>query len=154
MNTSKFNLWRACFSFCRVDGKIAPSEEKWIKEKIKQLGFSDEQKIQLTNELHSPRIPTSDILPLITKPADRSFLTLQLNVLANIDGIVSSEEKLKIKETIESIKSQIDYNELENNLQKEKINLNNETHFRVNNEHSMFELIHRKLEKFLSSSES
>lgn len=54
MEDSKFNLWRASFSFCFVDGFIDEVEEKWITEKINTLPFTTRQKKQLIVDLKAP----------------------------------------------------------------------------------------------------
>ena len=44
MDDSKFNLWRASFSFCFVDGFLAKEEHEFIENKLKNLPFTDSQK--------------------------------------------------------------------------------------------------------------
>src|SRR5690606_16630006 len=100
MDASKFNLWRACFSFCQVDSVLAAEEKKWMDEKSSTLKFTDEQRATLLRDLNNP--PSLDeILPLITKPSDRAFLVHQMRVLAHIDGDFSRREA----ENLEKIKN-------------------------------------------------
>ena len=94
MDNSKFNLWRATFSFCFVDGFLSPEETSFIEEKVKALPFTKEQKEILMKDLNFP--PSIDkLLPLITSPADRGFLINNIRLLSRIDNL-SQTEKVKI----------------------------------------------------------
>jgi hypothetical protein len=95
MENSKFNLWRATFSFCFVDGFLSPEETAFIDEKVSALPFSKEQKETLMKDLNLP--PSIDqLLPLITTPADRGFLINNIRLLSRIDNL-SPLEKTKIE---------------------------------------------------------
>ncbi len=95
MDNSKFNLWRATFSFCFVDGFLSPEETSFIEEKVKALPFTKEQKEILMKDLKVP--PSIDnLLPLITSPADRGFLINNIRLLSRIDNLTQSE-KVKIE---------------------------------------------------------
>ncbi len=94
MENSKFNLWRATFSFCFVDGFLSPEEANYIEEKVKALPFSPEQKKILMGDLMTPPSIES-LLPLITSPADRGFLINNIRLLSRIDNL-SPAEKTKI----------------------------------------------------------
>lgn len=91
MEDSKFNLWRATFSFCFVDGFLSPQESEYLEEKMNALPFSADQKRILMSDLKSPP-DIESILPLITKPADRGFLINNIRLLSRIDNLSPSEK--------------------------------------------------------------
>lgn len=95
MDTNKFNLWRACFSFCFVDGFLSPDEEKWIGEKLKVLKLTDEQRQTLMNDLHNPPA-VRELLPLITSKTDRACLLDNMRVISKLDKQLTPAEKQKI----------------------------------------------------------
>lgn len=106
MDNSKFNLWRATFSFCFVDDFLSPEETSFIEEKVKALSFTKEQKEMLMNDLKNP--PSIEkLLPLITSPADRGFLINNIRLLSRIDNL-SPVEKMRIEELKNKILSKID----------------------------------------------
>ena len=107
MDDSKFNLWRATFSFCFVDGFLKPEEQKYIEEKLKTLKFTDGQKTILMKDLVSPPNFAS-LIPLITKPADRSFIVNHVRMLANIDNELTGIEKQKIENVLQTVLSKVD----------------------------------------------
>ena len=110
MDSSKFNLWRACFAFCQVDSELAKKEKLWLENKSESLNFTAEQKSILLNDLNFPP-EINSLLPLITKPSDRAFLIDQMRVLAHIDGRMSQAEQLKIEETKKVVLSKINQRE-------------------------------------------
>jgi uncharacterized membrane protein YebE (DUF533 family) len=115
LDSSKFNLWRACFSFCQIDSVLSEPEKNWLNTKTQTLKFTNEQKTILAQDLKSP----PDILKLIsqiTKPSDRSFLVDQMRVLAHIDGQVSDVEKAKIDEIKNIIMANIHVADLKNQI--------------------------------------
>lgn len=96
MDDSKFNLWRATFSFCFVDGFLSPEESTYIEEKLKTLPFSPKEKEILMSDLKSPP-EVEKLLPLITRPADRGFLINNVRLLSKVDGLTDFEkEKIQI----------------------------------------------------------
>jgi hypothetical protein len=110
MDDSKFNLWRATFSFCYVDGFLSPEESDYVADKLKNLPFSEDQKKTLMSDLKSP--PDIDkLLPLITRPADRGFLINHIRLVARIDNLTDSE-KTKIKSLEEKVLSRVNLTEL------------------------------------------
>lgn len=119
MDSSKFNLWRACFLFCRIDGVISPEEKKWIDEKTSILPFTEEQKSTLKKDSTSaPQI--DDLIKGITKPSDRAFLVDQMRVLSKIDGQLTSSEQKKLEEFRAQVLSKINLKELETVVSKEE----------------------------------
>jgi hypothetical protein len=115
MDSSKFNLWRACFSFCFIDGFLSPAEERWIEEKLTTLPFSADQRTQLMSDLKAqPNI--AELLPLITRPADRGFLVNHLRMLAQLDGALSEAEVDKIHKVTGMVMQKIDLSGLEQQL--------------------------------------
>lgn len=119
MDKSKFNLWRACFSFCFVDGFLSPKEEEWIQSKLETLAFSDEQKKTLISDMKA-RPDIDQLLPLIERPADKGFLVNQMRLLSQLDNQISPQEKLKIDSALKAIMSRIDTKALEQQVIKEE----------------------------------
>lgn len=150
MDSSKFNLWRACFAFCHIDKVIADQEKEWLLNKAETLKFTPEEKEILLNDLKSP--PDMDkILPLITRPSDRGFLVDQIRVLAKIDGTLSPEEKQKIEEIKSAVLSRINLNELERTVAiDERESYSEDEVYKVHNKNSYFESVHRKLQKLIN----
>lgn len=150
MDASKFNLWRACFSFCQIDSKLAEQERKWLEEKAAFLKLSAEQKKTLLNDINNPPNLTS-ILPLITKPSDRAFLVDQMRVLAYIDGNLSPVEKAKIDEVKNLVLSKVNLTELEQKIaQDEMASYHEDEVYKVDNESSFFERLHRYAQKVIN----
>ncbi len=112
MDDSKFNLWRATFSFCFVDGFLSPEESAYIAEKLKIAPFTDDQRKTLMTDLKSPP-DIEKLFPLITKPADRGFLINHIRLLAKIDNL-TDVEKTKIKALETKVFSRVDLSKLEN----------------------------------------
>lgn len=150
MDDSKFNLWRACFSFCFVDGFLDPEEQKWIDSKLTTLSFTEAQKKILLRDLKSP--PDIDkLLPLITKPADRGFLINHIRMLSNLDSKLSSSEKAKIDEMHKGVMSKIDLNALNDIIAAdEKASYHEDEVYKVDNKHSYIEKVVKDLMKFLN----
>lgn len=150
MDTSKFNLWRACFSFCQVDNELARKEREWIETKINDLNFNEDQKNQLISDLSSPP-DINSILPLITKPSDRAFLVDQMRVLSRIDGQFSQAERLKIEEVKTKILSKVNLSELEGKVAAdEKASYHEDEVYKVHNKDSFMERLHMELMKLLN----
>lgn len=147
MDSSKFHLWRACFLFCRIDGVVNAAEKKWMSEKIMTLPFTpDQKKILLDDERSSPNIDL--LVPEITKPSDRAFLIDQMRVLAKIDGSVSEEEKAKIESFRQKVLAKVDLNKLEKTIaEDEKASYHEDEVYKVDNESSWFERLHRYVQK-------
>lgn len=147
MEESKFNLWRACFSFCFVDGFLAPKEHEWIESKISTLAFSGDQLKILIQDLKSPPA-IEKLLPLITKPADRGFLVNHVRVLAKLDSDLSVEEKQKIQMVLQAITSKIDMKALNDVIaQDEKASYHEDEVYKVHNKHSFVESLVMSLMK-------
>lgn len=147
MDNSKFNLWRACFSFCFVDGFLSPEEFKWIEEKIKALTFTEEQRSILMRDLASPP-DIEKLMPLITKPADRGFLVNQIRILTRLDYQVSEAEKNKIDFVSKAILSKVDLVNLNQVIAAdEKASYHEDEVYKVDNKHSFVEKIIKSLMK-------
>ena len=147
MDLSKFNLWRACFSFCHVDAKLAAEEKKWLMEKSHLLKFTPEQKETLMGDLKNPPV-IKMILPLITKPSDRAFLIDQMRFIAHIDGNLSPEEKAKITEIKNIVLSKINLTALEQQIAADEMASYHEDEvYKVDNDASFFERLHRYAQK-------
>ncbi len=139
MDDSKFNLWRACFSFCFVDGFLSPEEQKWIESKLATLSFSEAQKKILINDLKSPP-DIENLLPLITKPGDRGFLINHIRILSTLDSELSSSEKAKIDEMHKAVMSKIDLKAMDNIIAAdEKASYHEDEVYKVHNKHSYIE---------------
>ena len=147
MDDSKFNLWRACFSFCFVDGFLAPQEQKWIESKLASLAFSEAQKQILINDLKSaPDI--EKLLPLIKSQADRGFLINQIRFLSKLDSELSSNEKAKIDEMQKSVMSRINMESLNDIIAAdEKASYHEDEVYKVDNKHSYIERMVKRLMK-------
>lgn len=150
MDSSRFNLWRASFSFCFIDGFLSPEEENWIDEKIKLLPFTNDQKKILIGDLkNAPNL--KELLPLITRPADRGFLANNLRVLAKLDNQLSIQEKEKIDQIINAILAGINLNDLKKQVQDDEIQSYHEDEvYQVYNKHSYSERIIKSLMKTLN----
>ena len=150
MDDSKFNLWRACFSFCFVDGFLALEEQKWIESKLATLTFSDVQKKILINDLKSaPDI--ENLLPLITKPADRGFLINHIRILSTLDSELSSSEKAKIDEMHKTVMSKIELKVMNDIIAAdEKASYHEDEVYKVHNKHSYVEKMVMDLMKLLN----
>lgn len=147
MEESKFNLWRACFSFCFVDGFLAPKEHEWIESKLSTLAFSPDQLKVLIQDLKNPPA-VEKLLPLITKPADRGFLVNHIRVLAKLDSDLSVEEKQKIQTVLKAITSKLDMNALNDVIaQDEKASYHEDEVYKVHNKHSFVESLVMSLMK-------
>jgi uncharacterized membrane protein YebE (DUF533 family) len=115
MDESKFQLWRASFAFCFLDGILDEKEKLWIQDKMTSLPFNENQKQQLLKELKNPPALVN-ILPLITKPADRGFLINHIRFLASLDKVITKQEKAKIENLLQQVFKQIDEAQLMNQL--------------------------------------
>jgi hypothetical protein len=150
MDDSKFNLWRATFSFCFVDGFLSKEEQSHIEEKLSILKFDEAQKSILMKDLRSPP-DFNSLLPLITKPADRSFLINHIRVLAKIDDNLSLEEKAKIEEVKSAVLSQLNLKELNQTIaDDEKASYHEDEVYKVDNKHSYAEAVIKSLQKALN----
>ena len=102
------------------------------------------------NDLRSPPDFTS-LLPLITKPADRSFLINHMRVLAKIDDNLSIEEKAKIEEVKTAVLSQLNFKELNQRIaDDEKASYHEDEVYKVDNKHSYAEAVIKNLQKALN----
>ncbi len=148
MDDSKFNLWRATFSFCFVDGFLSPEESAYVSDKLKILPLTEDQKKTLMSDLNSP--PNIDkLLPLITKPADRGFLINHIRLLAKIDNLTDGE-KAKIKVLEESVLSRVNLKELNDAIEaNEQMSYHDEEVFRVHNKNLYSERVIKNLMKAL-----
>jgi hypothetical protein len=150
MDDSKFNLWRATFSFCFVDGFLSKEEQSHIEEKLNQLKFDERQKSILMKDLRSPP-DFSSLIPLITKPADRSFLVNHIRVLSKIDNNFSIEEKAKIEEVKTAVLSKLNMPELNKIIaDDEKSSYHEDEVYKVDNKHSYAEAVIKSLLKALN----
>jgi hypothetical protein len=141
MEESKFNLWRACFSFCFVDGFLAPKENEWIQSKLATLAFSDDQLKILIQDLKNPPA-VEKILPLIKNPVDRGFLVNHIRVLAKLDNDLSQDEKQKIQDVLKAITSKIDMKAMNDIIaQDEKASYHEDEVYKVHNKHSFVEAL-------------
>jgi len=149
MNSSKFNIMRALIAFCHIDGKVVSEEKKWITERYHQFPFTDDQKEQLLQDLISPT-DLNKIIPLITKPSDRSFLLDQMRLIAHIDDF--SEEEKKVIESYRSIiLKEINLDELEDLIASDEHGSYHEDEvYKLHNKASLFEKIHRIFQKLLN----
>jgi hypothetical protein len=150
MDSSKFYLWRACFSFFSVDGLLAEKEKKWIEEKYNFLKFTEEQKVTLLNDFKAPP-KIEDLLPNISKPSDRAFLLDQMRVISHIDGLFSPEEKRKIDEVKNYIFSKINLDEVKAKVAEDELSSYHEDEvYKVHNKDSYFENLHRKIQRIMN----
>src|SRR5690606_1947724 len=135
MDQSKFNLWRACFSFCFVDGFLDEKELSWITDKLKTLPFTSDQVEILQKDLSNP--PDIDtLLPFITRPADRGFLVNHLRILSKIDNDLSELEKHSISKIYDQIMKKIDITNLNNLIaEDERASYHEDEVYKVDNKH-------------------
>jgi hypothetical protein len=153
MEQSKFNLWRASFSFCFIDGFLSKEEEDWIIEKIDSLKFSPEQKNILIEDLKSPP-KLKELLPLVTNIADRGFLVNNMRYLSKLDNHLAPQEKLKIDQLLKVITENVNLEELEAEaIVAEHESYNEDQIFVVHNKHSFFERILKGLLKKLNTAD-
>lgn len=146
MDDSKFNLWRATFSFCFVDGFLSPEETAYLDEKLAILPLTADQKKVLMADLKSP--PDIDgLLPLITKPADRGFLVNNIRSLSRIDNLSESEKK-KIQVILDKVMQKIDVTHVSNTVaEDEHASYHEDEVFKVHNKNLYSERIIKKLMK-------
>lgn len=149
MDNSKFNLWRATFSFCFIDGFLSPEETAFIEEKVKVLPFTKEQKEILMKDLNFP--PSIDkLLPLITSPADRGFLINNIRLLSRIDNL-SPVEKAKIDELTGEVLKKINLSAVTKEVESDEMASYHEDEvFGVVNKNLYSERIIQKLMKKLN----
>jgi len=149
MEESKFNLWRATFSFCFVDGFLSPEEAAYVEEKLTTLPFTPDQKRTLLTDLKTP--PEIDkLLPLITKPADRGFLINHIRLLARIDNL-SPSEKEKIASLEKKVKSKIDMEAVETKVALDELaSYDEEEVYKVHNKNLYSETLIKNLMKKLN----
>ena len=149
MDDSKFNLWRATFSFCFIDGFLSPEETSFIEEKLKAMQFTPEQKKTLMSDLKAP--PAIDqLLPLITRPADRGFLVNNVRLLSKLDGL-SPKEKEKIKSIHDKVMAKIDLTKVSETVAKDEMDSYSEAEvYEVQNKNLYSERIIKNLMKILN----
>jgi hypothetical protein len=150
MDDSKFNLWRASFSFCFVDGFLSKEEQDHIEEKLNLLKFTDQQKKILLQDLVSP--PNMDsILPLITRPSDKGFIVNHIRILAKLDNDLSAAEKEKIEKVREMVLSKLDMPGINKIIEEdEKASYHEDEVYKVHNKHSYFEKVLRSLQRTMN----
>ncbi len=149
MEDSKFNLWRATFSFCFVDGFLSPQESEYVEEKLKALPLTAEQKKTLMQDLKSPP-DIEKLLPLITKPADRGFLINNIRLLSRIDNL-SPSEKEKISVLEKKVMSKIDLEAVETKVALDELaSYDEEEVFKVHNKNLYSETLIKNLMKKLN----
>lgn len=149
MDDSKFNLWRATFSFCFVDGFLSPEETAYLDEKLKTLPLTPEQKKILMSDLKSPP-DIEGLFPLITRLADRGFLVNNIRMLSRIDNLTESE-KVKIQSLLDKVMKKVDVNELTNVVaEDEHASYHEDEVFDVHNKNLYSERIVKKLMKVLN----
>lgn len=149
MEDSKFNLWRATFSFCFVDGFLSSQESDYVQEKLEALPFTAEQKKTLMTDLKSP--PDIDkLFPLITKPADRGFLVNNIRLLSRIDNL-SPSEKEKISSIEKKVMSKIDMEAVEMKVALDELaSYDEEEVYKVHNKNLYSEKLIKSLMKKLN----
>lgn len=150
METSKFNLWRASFSFCFIDGFLDEAEEQWISEKLHHLPFTQEQKQLLIQDLKGPP-KINEILPLITNPVDRGFLVNNLRVLSRLDKHFSPQEKLKVQQITDAVLGKINLDQLNEIIRLDEMASYHEDEvYKIDNKHSFSEAIIKRLQRVLN----
>lgn len=149
MDDSKFNLWRATFSFCFIDGFLSPEETGYIEDKLTHLKFTADQKKILMGDLKAP--PAIDkLLPLITSPADRGFLVNNVRILSKLDGL-SPQEKEKIKSIHDKVMAKIDLTKVTETVAKDEMDSYSEAEvYQVHNKNLYSERIIKGLMKALN----
>ena len=146
MEDSKFNLWRATFSFCFVDGFLSPQESDYVEEKLSTLQLTADQKKTLMSDLKSPP-DIEKLLPLITKPADRGFLINNIRLLSKIDNL-SPSEKEKIALIEKRVMSKIDMDSLETKIAQDELDSYDEEEvYKVHNKNLYSEALIKNLLK-------
>lgn len=149
-NDSKFHMWRACIGCIWIDGRVDLDERMWIEEKIKNLDFTNEQKEILKNDLES-NVNMEEVLEKITDQKDRAFLAHQIRVIGNLDSNFSSDEKKLLEKWNKKVLEKVNldyYNKLIE--EDEKASYHEDEVYKVHNKHSIFEAIHREIQRFLN----
>lgn len=150
MNDSKFNLWRICFAFCHVDFEVCGEEKNWMEDKLSTLKLNAKQEAVLRQDMKAPPA-IMPLLELITHPADRSFLTYQLRVLASLDKEFSDSEKEKLKKISDYVFSKSNFDEASELIQKMEIESYHEDNvYEISNKHSLFESMINKFLRFIN----
>lgn len=149
MNDSKFNLWRATFSFCFIDGSLSPEEISFIEDKLKTLPLAPEQRNTLMGDIKGPP-KLEELLPLITAPADRGILVNNIRYVSQLDGL-SELEKKKIDAIKEKVLSRVDLSGLNEVIAAEEISSYHESEvYKVHNKASFIESSLRAFQKALN----
>jgi hypothetical protein len=150
MDKNKFNLWRASFSFCFVDGFLSPEEKSWIENKMNHLPFTPDQKSMLLNDLVNPP-NISALLPQITSPVDRGFLVNNIRMLEKIDKDLNPSEKAKIEQVTKEILAKIDLVQLNQVIQDdEHASYHEDEVYKIDNKHSYTEAIVKRLSRIMN----
>jgi hypothetical protein len=150
MDKNKFNLWRASFSFCFVDGFLSSEEKSWIETKMNDLPLTPAQKSMLMNDLLNPP-NISALLPQITNPVDRGFLVNNIRMLAKIDQDLNASEKAKIEQVTKEILAKIDLVQLNQVIQDdEHASYHEDEVYKIDNKHSYTEAILKRLSRFIN----
>lgn len=147
MESSKFNLWRACIAFTSIDREVASEEEAWIKTKLDTLKFTPEQLTVIEKDLKNPP-QLESLLAAITRPSDRAFLIDQMRQLSRLDGTLSPVERDKIEKLKTIVLSKVNLTSLEQEIAlDEKASYHEDEVYKVDNPGSLFETLIRHLQK-------
>lgn len=149
-NESKFNMWRACIGAIWIDGELDVTEEKWISEKINNLPFTEEQRETLRSDLKG-NIDFDQVLANITDKKDRAFLAHQMRVIGHLDQDFSQHEKDLYESWNKLVLKGVDLEALEKIIEEdEKASYHEDEVYKVNNRHSIFERVHRSVQRALN----
>lgn len=149
MDESKFNLWRATFSFCFVDGFLSPEETSYIEERLKSLALSPEQRNTLMQDLKSPP-DIEKLFTLIQRPADRGILINNIRVLSRLDGLAPAE-KQKIDALQKRVMERVNLEELNRVIaEDERASYHEDEVYKVDNKSSYIESTLKRLLKAMN----
>ena len=148
INQSKFSMWRACISVVHLDGQLTTGEEHWVKDKIKSLPLSDEQRATLEKDL-SHGLNFDEVIQDISEPKDKAFLLHLVRVISYLDGDFSSDEKAAYLKLEKAVLSRLDLAQFER--QAKEIEDASYENIPLNNKSSVFEAAIKNIISFLTA---
>lgn len=104
--SQKYLIIQTLMYLTRVDGKVHKLEKKFIQDRIKSFGFSDEEQIKLINEFNNPTSNYLETFRKLKKYSDRQSVLNFARHLFQLDGNLDSAEKKAFKE-LQAIEAQL-----------------------------------------------
>jgi hypothetical protein len=148
LTESKFAMWRACMGVVHLDGKVTPEEQKWAKDKMDFIPFSDEQKNILLGDLQGG-LELSNVISQVTDRKDKIFLLHMVRTIGHLDGDFSSSEKKAFQKLEEVILANLDLGAIESEIAAmEKESYHEDNVYKQTNEHSLLEKMYLGAQKY------